>query len=37
LNEAASLLQIRLLDHVIIGSADNGRRPYFSFREAGIM
>ena len=37
LNEAASLLQIRLLDHVIIGSGDNGRRPYFSFREAGIM
>lgn len=37
LNEAASLLQIRLLDHVIIGSADNGRRPYFSFREAGVI
>lgn len=37
LNEAANLLQIRLLDHVIIGSADNGRRPYFSFREAGVI
>ncbi len=37
LNEAANLLQIRLLDHVIIGSGDNGRRPYFSFREAGII
>jgi DNA repair protein RadC len=37
LNEAADLLQIRFLDHVIIGSGDNGRRPYFSFREAGVM
>lgn len=37
LNEAANLLQIRLLDHVIIGSGDNGRRPYFSFREAGVI
>ena len=37
LAEAAALLQIQLLDHVIIGSSDNGRRPYFSFREAGIL
>jgi DNA repair protein RadC len=37
LAEAASLLQIQLLDHVIIGSADNGRVPYFSFREAGLL
>lgn len=37
LNEAAELLQIRFLDHVIIGSPDNGRRPYFSFREAGVI
>jgi DNA repair protein RadC len=35
--EAASLLQIQLLDHVIVGNGDNGRRPYFSFREAGIL
>jgi DNA repair protein RadC len=35
--EAAALLQIQLLDHVIIGSGDNGRRPYFSFREAGVL
>ncbi|HEX8310283.1 MAG TPA: DNA repair protein RadC [Chthoniobacteraceae bacterium] len=35
--EAASLLQIRLLDHVIIGNSDNGRLPYFSFNEAGLM
>jgi DNA repair protein RadC len=37
LKEAAELLQIRFLDHVIIGSGDNGRRPYFSFREAGVI
>lgn len=37
LKEAANLLQITFFDHVIIGSADNGRLPYFSFREAGMM
>ena len=37
LGAAAELLQIRLLDHIILGSADNGRQPWFSFREAGIL
>ena len=37
LNEIARLMQIQMLDHVIIGSADNGRQPYFSFREAGLI
>jgi DNA repair protein RadC len=37
LREAAELLEIQFLDHVIIGNADNGRRPYFSFREASLM
>ena len=37
LAEAAQLLQISLLDHIIIGSPDNGRIPYFSFKEAGIL
>ena len=37
LAEAANLLQIRLFDHVIVGTADNGRQPWFSFREAGIL
>ncbi len=37
LREAAGLLQIQLLDHVIIGSPDGGRIPYFSFREAGCL
>lgn len=35
--EAASLLQIQLLDHVIVGSREEGRQPYFSFREAGVL
>ena len=37
LAEVATLLQIRLFDHVIIGSGDNGRTPYFSFREMGLL
>lgn len=37
LTEASRLLQIQMLDHVVIGSADNGRQPYFSFREAGLI
>jgi len=37
LSGAAELLQIRLLDHIILGSGDNGRQPWFSFREAGIL
>ncbi|HEV7866850.1 MAG TPA: JAB domain-containing protein, partial [Chthoniobacteraceae bacterium] len=37
LSEAAQLLQIRFLDHVIIGTPDNGRTPWFSFRAAGIL
>jgi DNA repair protein RadC len=30
-------LQIKLLDHVIIGSPTEGRAPYFSFKEAGAL
>src|SRR6266481_1965610 len=37
LAEAAELLQIKLLDHVIIGSPGDGRAPYFSFKEAGVL
>ena len=37
LAEVATLLQIRLFDHVIIGTGDNGRQPYFSFREMGML
>ena len=35
--EAAALLQIKLLDHIIIGAPCEGRLPYFSFREVGLM
>ena len=37
MNEAATLLQIRLIDHVIVGEPAPGRSPYFSFREAGLV
>lgn len=37
LREAATLLQIQLIDHMIMGSADGGRVPYFSFRDAGLL
>jgi hypothetical protein len=30
--EAAQLLQVRLLDHIIVGAPCDGRLPYFSFR-----
>ncbi len=37
LREAAELLQIKLLDHIIIGAPAEGRLPYFSFKEMGIL
>jgi DNA repair protein RadC len=37
LREAAELLQIKLLDHIIIGAPAEGRRPYFSFKETGVL
>jgi DNA repair protein RadC len=37
LAEAAELLQIKLLDHIIIGAPDDGRPAYFSFKEAGVL
>jgi DNA repair protein RadC len=37
LAEAAELLQIKLLDHIIIGAPADGRQPYFSFKEAGVL
>lgn len=35
--KAAELMQIRLLDHIIIGRPSAGRDPYFSFRSAGTI
>jgi DNA repair protein RadC len=37
LAEAAELLQIKLLDHIIIGSPIQGSTGYFSFKEAGVL
>ena len=37
IREAAGILQISLLDHVIVGSPSPDRQPYFSFREAGLL
>ncbi len=37
LGKASKLLQVQLLDHVILGSADNGRTPWFSFKQAGFL
>ncbi len=37
LADAAELMQIKLLDHVIIGSPADERAPYFSFKEAGVL
>jgi len=35
--EAASLMQVHFMDHVIIGRPSAGKQAYFSFREAGIV
>lgn len=37
LMEAATLMQVRFLDHVIIGKPSPGRLAYFSFRSAGLI
>src|SRR6266852_4144099 len=37
LSEAAQLLQISFLDHIVIGAPADGRRPFFSFKEAGVI
>ena len=35
--EASQLMQIRFLDHLIVGRPSPGRNPYYSFREAGLV
>jgi DNA repair protein RadC len=37
LSEAAELLQIKLLDHIIVGAPAKDRLPYYSFKEAGVL
>jgi DNA repair protein RadC len=33
--KAAEIMQIQLVDHVIVGRAEQGRQPFYSFRESG--
>jgi DNA repair protein RadC len=35
--ECGRLLQIQLLDHIILGSPQEGRAGYYSFKETGIL
>lgn len=35
--EAANLMQVRFVDHIIIGKPSPGRAAYYSFREAGLI
>ncbi len=35
--KAAELMQIKFLDHIIIGRPAAGREPFFSFRAAGVI
>ncbi len=37
LAEAAELLQVKLLDHIIIGAPSEQGAGYFSFKEAGVL
>lgn len=37
LAEAAELLQIKLLDHIIVGAPGDNSVGYFSFKEAGVL
>lgn len=35
--KAVDIMNVRLIDHLIIGRPGEGRAPYFSFREAGVI
>lgn len=37
IREAGELMKIHLADHIIIGAPRKGAKPYFSFREAGLL
>ncbi len=37
IDEAAQMMELRFLDHVIVGMLALGGAPYFSFREAGMI
>jgi DNA repair protein RadC len=35
--EASNIMQLKILDHIIIGKPAVGRCPYYSFRESGLI
>ncbi len=37
IREAADLLRINLIDHIIVGTPEEGRQPYFSFKENSLL
>jgi DNA repair protein RadC len=37
ISEAAKILQIQFLDHLIIGQPMGDRQGYFSFKEGGVI
>jgi DNA repair protein RadC len=37
INEASRILDLKLMDHVIIGTPAPSRAPYFSFKEGGVI
>jgi DNA repair protein RadC len=37
LHEAAQLMDINLMDHIIIGAPGEGRDGYYSFKENGLL
>jgi DNA repair protein RadC len=37
IRDAAQLMKIDFMDHIIVGAPKAGRRPYFSFREMGML
>ena len=37
IDDAAKLMQIKFIDHVIVGEPAPGRGPFFSFRQAGLV
>ncbi len=37
INEASRILDLKFMDHVIIGTPAPGRTPYFSFKEGGVI
>jgi DNA repair protein RadC len=37
INEASRILDLKFMDHVIIGTPARSRAPYFSFKEGGVI